>query len=140
MNNISADQAPHTRDWTLQKSSGEVVEGNEKAWKALQEVYAPFKEHVHDPNFFVCWESKDGWELIGTASVYYILQAPGEGGVKGPHGKQWDGVAPGAFHFDMVKAGGDKLELRRTSIFTDPSAALVQMLKRGMLKPEQLMG
>ncbi|KAK3677021.1 hypothetical protein LTR78_003226 [Recurvomyces mirabilis] len=136
----SADGIGHTKDWTYQKSTGEVIEGNEKAWKALQETYAPFKEHLHDPKHVAIWETKDGWAMYGVASVYYKLQVPGEGGVKGPHGKEWDGVSPGAFYFDIVKAGGDKLQLRRTNIFNDPSAALVQMLKRGMLKPEQLMG
>ena len=45
---FDTDESPtslgHTSDWTLQKSTGEVVEGVDKAWAALKEVYAPFSE------------------------------------------------------------------------------------------------
>ncbi|KAK3110986.1 hypothetical protein LTR53_014188 [Teratosphaeriaceae sp. CCFEE 6253] len=128
----SAASVGHTADWTLQKSTGEVVEGAEKAWAALAEVYAPFGAHVHDPVFLVCWETGKGWDMLGIASLWYNLQAPGEGKIKGFGGKEWDG-------FSYVKGGKDGVELARTEIYSDPSAALVQMLKRGMLTPEQLM-
>ncbi|KAK3075491.1 hypothetical protein LTR53_001108 [Teratosphaeriaceae sp. CCFEE 6253] len=156
----SATSVGHTADWTLQKSTGEVVEGAEKAWVALAEVYAPFAAHVHDPVFLVCWETAKGWDMLGIASLWYNLQAPGEGKIKGFGGEEWDGVlpseypqswhhrwegsvlircVPGAFKFSYVKGGKDGVELARTEIYSDPSAALVQMLKRGMLTPEQLM-
>ncbi|KAK5685444.1 hypothetical protein LTS10_003522 [Elasticomyces elasticus] len=134
-----ATSVGHTLDWTLQKSTGEVVEGADKAWAALQEVYAPFSEHVHNPSFLACWETEKGWDMIGIAYLWYNLQAPGDGKIKGYGGKEWDGVLPGAFKFSYVKSGDDGVQLARTEIFSDPSAALVQMLKRGMLKPEQLM-
>ncbi|KAK4961937.1 hypothetical protein LTR10_002430 [Elasticomyces elasticus] len=96
-------------------------------------------EQVHDPSFLVCWETEKGWDMIGIANLWYNLQAPGDRKVKGYGGKEWDGVLPGAFKFSYVKGGDDGVQLARTDIFSDPSTALVQMLKRGMLKPEQLM-
>ncbi|KAK0342825.1 hypothetical protein LTR91_023173 [Friedmanniomyces endolithicus] len=135
----TASSVGWTTEFTLKKSTGEVVEGADKAWAALQEIYAPFSEHVHDPTFCVCWETEKGWDMLGVASMWYNLQAPGEGKMKGFGGKEWDGVLSSAFKFAYIKGGKDGVELASTEIFSDPSAAMVQMLKRGMLKPEQLM-
>ena len=44
-----------------------------------------------------------------------------------------------AFRFTYHKGGKDGVELAKTEIYGDPSAAVVQMLKRGMMKPEQLL-
>lgn len=138
------DSAPdewHTSDWTLQKSTGEQFKCTDKAWAALKETYAPFAEHVHDPQFLVCWEMEKGWGMLGIARLWWNLQAPPSGGEKkimGHGGKEWDGVTPGAFFFEYVKSGKNEIKLARSEIFSDPSAALVAMLKRGMLKPEQL--
>ena len=44
-----------------------------------------------------------------------------------------------AFKFTYRKGGKDGVELAKTEIYGDPSAALIQMLKRVMLKPEQLL-
>lgn len=50
-------------------------------------------------------------------------------------------MIPSAFRFSYNKGGKvDGMEMSKTTIFSDPSQPLVQMLKRGMLKPEQLMG
>ncbi|KAK1029437.1 hypothetical protein LTR33_017233, partial [Friedmanniomyces endolithicus] len=88
----TASSVGWTPEFTLKKSTGEVVEGTDKAWAALQEIYAPFSEHVHDPTFCVCWETEKGWDMLGVASMWYNLQAPGEGKMKGFGGKEWDGV------------------------------------------------
>lgn len=140
--NESATSVGHTTDWTLQKSTGETIEGADAAWKALAEVYAPFSSHVHDPSFLISWETEKGWDMFGVAWLWYELAAPPSGGekrMKGYGGKEWDGVLPGAFYFTYVKDGSD-VKLARTEIYSDPSAAMVQMLKRGMLKPEHLTG
>lgn len=130
-----------TDDWTLQKSTGEVIEGAEKAQAALKELYAPFSAHFHQPSYLVCWETERGWDMLGVANLWWTLVAPGkEEKMKGPDGKEWDGVTPSAFRFKYAKGGKDGVELYKTEIFSDPSAAMVKMLQRGMLKPEQLMG
>lgn len=104
----------------------------------LGEIYAPFESHVHDPSFLVSWKTEKGWDMFGVAQLWWNLQVPGEQKIKGFGGKEWDGCTPSAFYFKYVKVGEDGFELARTEIYGDPSAALIQMIKRGMLKPEQL--
>jgi len=135
-----AKEAGITDDWTLQKSMGEVIKGGDQATAALKEVYGPFSEHVHDPTLLVCWETEKGWDMLGVANLWWNLQAPGEDKIDGYGGKAWDGVSLSAFKFCYVKGGKHGIELARTEIYSDPSAAMVKMLQRGMLKPEQLMG
>ena len=129
----------NTADWTFQKSTGEKIEAGEKSWHKLREVYGPFSEHVHDPTFLLAWETSEGWGMIGLANLWWKLAVGGDSTIKGHGGKEWDGVTPSAFKFAYRKEGKE-IKLASTEIYSDPSAALVQMLKRGMLKPEQLMG
>ncbi|EMC94109.1 hypothetical protein BAUCODRAFT_36583 [Baudoinia panamericana UAMH 10762] len=138
---LSPTDAGMTKDWVLQKSTGEVIEGADKAWPALKEAYAPFKEHVHAPTFVVQWETENGWSMVGVANLWWKLQADGNDVIKGHGGKMWDGVTPGAFRFDFTKSehGHEGIALTRTEIYDDPTQAVVKMLQRGMLKPEQLM-
>ncbi|KAK4502982.1 hypothetical protein PRZ48_006409 [Zasmidium cellare] len=130
----------HTPDFTFQKSTGQVVEGADAAFKSVAEVYAPFSAHCHDPAFLICWETSSGWGMFGIANLWWTLAAPGDSSkVKDVDGKEWDGVTPGAFRFEYVKKG-DEIKLARTEIFSDPSQAMVLMLKRGMIKSEDLVG
>jgi hypothetical protein len=79
--------------------------------------------------------------MLGQATLYWNLVAKGDGkgGVKDKSGKQWDGAGPAAFRFGYVK-GEDGIKLDRTEIMADSTAAVVTMLKRGMMKPEDLLG
>ncbi|KAF2032774.1 hypothetical protein EK21DRAFT_109519 [Setomelanomma holmii] len=130
-----------TSDHKFQKSTGEVVSGGDASFTVLREqVYAPLKEHLHDAQFLVCWETENGWEMLGIAMLHYNLAVPGDGNkVKGKDGKEWDGVMPAAFDFVYVKQSDGGIKLGKTAIFNDPTAAVVGMLKRGMMKPEDLM-
>ena len=72
----------HTSDFTLYKANSEVFSGAEESWsKGIPGTYAPFKAHLHEPNFLVCWETKEGWEstsvLCRTLSrgLYLICQS-----------------------------------------------------------------
>lgn len=129
-----------TSDCVLHKSTGEVVSGGDAAWKSLsKETYAPFSGHCHDPQFLVAWEIDGGWEMLGVATLYWTLAVPGDGGakVKDSKGKEWDGAGPAAFDFHYKKQGDD-FRISKLAIYADPSAAMVTMMKRGMLKPEDL--
>ena len=125
---------------TLHKSTGETVSGGDASWSSLRtQVYAPFSQHLHDPQFFVVWETEDGWEMLGVATLYWNLVAPGAGAkVKGRDGKEWDGAGPAAFNFRYVKLEDGGIRLCRTAIYADPTVAVVGMLKRGMMKAEDL--
>ncbi|KAJ4368431.1 hypothetical protein N0V83_006788 [Neocucurbitaria cava] len=129
---------------TLHKTSGETVSGGDASWAALRtEVYAPFAAHLHDPQFFVVWEKDDGWEMLGVATLYWNLAAPGGSGekksVKGRDGKEWDGAGPAAFNFHYVKGSDGQIRMKSSATYADPSTAVVGMLKKGMMKPEDLL-
>jgi hypothetical protein len=134
----------HTENFSYHKSTGEIIEGGTKAFDALKETYAPFDGTNHEPNFLICWETKDGWEMLGQALLYGNLKAPGGSGKVHTDvtGQKWDVGVPSAFHFAYVKdsSGPEGIKLERTDIFSDSAPVLVEMLKRGMLKPEQLFG
>lgn len=131
----------HTHAFSLQKSTGEVIHGAENAWKSLtQDVYAPFSSQCHDPTFAMVWEKENGWGMFGIANLYYNLVVPGDGEKVKAVGSEWDGVVPAAFRFSYTHNGsGEDIKLEKTEIFNDPSAAIVMMMKRGMLKPDDLM-
>jgi hypothetical protein len=131
-----------TAGHTFIKTNGETITGGDAAFTSLsKEVYAPFSEHLHDPEFLVAWETSDGWGMLGQATLYWNLavKGDGKGGVKDKSGKQWDGAGPAAFRFGYVK-GKDGIRLDRTEIMADSAGAVVAMLKRGMMKPEDLLG
>jgi hypothetical protein len=130
-----------TSDHVLHKSNGETVSGGEASWTALRDdVYAPFAQHLHDPQFLVAWETEDGWEMLGVATLYWTLAAPGQGSsIKDNTGKEWDGSGSAAFSFQYVKQSDGGIKLSKTAIYADPTASVVMMLKRGMMKPEDLL-
>ncbi|KAF1846460.1 uncharacterized protein K460DRAFT_377656 [Cucurbitaria berberidis CBS 394.84] len=120
-----------TSDHTLLQSTGETVPGGDSSWSSLRtEVYAPFAQHHHDPQFF----------MLGVATLHWNLVAPGEEAkVKGRDGKEWDGSGPAAFNFRYVKQSDGGIWISRSAIFADPTVAVVAMLKRGMMKPEDFL-
>ncbi|KAF3037728.1 hypothetical protein E8E11_005283 [Didymella keratinophila] len=131
------------QDHFLVRSTGQKDTGAQASVDALyKEIYAPFAEHAHVPYHLVCYEVDDGWEMMGLATVYWNLAVPGkqESGekVKDKEGNEWDGAMPGAFNFHYRKEGGG-IRVTKTEIAADPTAAVVGMLKRGMMKPEDLM-
>lgn len=130
-----------TSDHVLRRSTGENIHGGEASWSAFsKDLYAPFATHLHDPQYAICWEADDGWEMIGVATLHWNLVAPGEGAkVKGSDGKEWDGAGPAAFKFHYVKQSDGGIRLSETAIYADPTLAVVAMLKRGMMKPEDLL-
>ncbi|ORY19303.1 hypothetical protein BCR34DRAFT_210604 [Clohesyomyces aquaticus] len=127
-----------TEDCALHKSTGEVVCGGDAAWKAIKEVYAPFSEHQHIPQFIAVWERENGWEMLGVATLYWSLPVPGEGvKVKDDNGKEWDGAGPAAFDFWYRKTNAG-IRLEKEAIYVDSSVAVKEMVKRGMLKAEDI--
>lgn len=133
----------HTSDFTLHQADGSIVSGGEDAWAAVKKLYSPFSAHLHDPTFCVVWETEHGWEFFGKADMCANLAASGGGKRKDRNGKEWDVVIPSAFHFEYVKDGGakhDGILLRRSELFADSGPAVVEMIKRGMMKAGELAG
>ncbi|KAF2101303.1 hypothetical protein NA57DRAFT_72744 [Rhizodiscina lignyota] len=134
----------HTDDYKYQKSTGEVIKGGAEAFEAVKQTYAPFKGTNHEPNWLCCWETEQGWEMVGQAVMFGNLQAPGGSGQvhADMKGDKWDVAIPSAFHFEYVKdpsGPSPGIKLKRTEVFGDSAPVVVEMLKRGMLKPEQLL-
>lgn len=134
-----------TSDHKLYKSTGELVSGGEASFFCLsKELYAPFSAHLHDPDLLVCWESDGGWEMLGVATVYWNLAVPSAATstsekIKDRTGKEWEGAAPGAFAFKYAKQADGGIKLAKSAIYTDSTKAVVEMMKRGMIKPDDLM-
>lgn len=130
-------------DHVLVRTTGQKHEGADASLNALyREIYAPFAKWCHVPYSLVAHEVDDGWEMLGFATLYWTLAVPGkqESGnkVKDAQGNEWDGSNPAAFKFHYRKKG-DGMQLARTEIAADPTGAVVEMLKRGMMKPDDLM-
>jgi len=133
-----------TSDHLLVRTTGQKDEGAEASIAALsKEIYAPFAQYTHIPTHLVTYEVSDGWEMVGYATLYWNLAVPGktEGGetkVRDGQGREWDGCNPAAFNFKYRRVDGG-IRLCKTEIAADPTSAVVGMLKRGMMKAEDLM-
>ena len=78
--------------------------------------------------------------MLGVATLHWKLVVAADGSkVNDNTSKDWDGAGPAAFKFEYVKQSDGGIKLGSTEIFADPTAAMVTMLKRGMLKPEDLL-
>ncbi|EME83855.1 uncharacterized protein MYCFIDRAFT_84160 [Pseudocercospora fijiensis CIRAD86] len=145
-NSIPSQSLPKVRANNLEKdllvrSTGQTDQGGEASLAALKnEIYAPFAAYHHEPSFIVAFETEQGWEMIGIATLWWNLAVPGDGPKqKDGKGKEWEGGVPAAFKFGYRKTG-DGIKMSETRIMADPSGALVDMVKRGMVKPEQIFG
>ncbi|KAF2121008.1 hypothetical protein BDV96DRAFT_683388 [Lophiotrema nucula] len=134
-------------DFILKKSDGTVVKGAEEGWEADKALYAPFTAHKHEPNQFMMAETNDGWMMSAGADLFVNIHGQpdeGEKKVKDFEGKEWDAVVSAMFRFVYVKVDDEDayqgIKLRSIEIFSDPLPALGLMLKRGVVKPEQLLG
>jgi len=130
----------HTEDFVFTKSDGTVLPPGEESWKGLLEGYAPFSAHFHDGRYACIYERNGGWEMLGLANVYANLLAPGEKTKTDSAGRKWDVYVPGALVFTVVKdpAGPKGFKVKTMTIFGDGVAVVTEMIKRGMVKPEDL--
>ncbi|KAF2629221.1 hypothetical protein BU25DRAFT_409129 [Macroventuria anomochaeta] len=132
-----------TDDHLLVRTTGQKHQGAQASADAMyKEIYAPFAKWSHVPYHIIAYEVDDGWEMMGLATLYWTLAVPAkqESGdkVRDAEGNEWDGANPAAFNFRYRKVG-DGIRLAKTEIAADRTAAVVGMLKRGMMKPEDLL-
>lgn len=130
----------HTNDFVFTKSDGTVLPPGEASWKGWLEGYAPFTEHLHEPRYCCVYERDGGWEMMGVAHIYANLAAPGEKTKKDSSGRQWDVFVPGAFRFNCVAdpSGPKGLKVKSMTLYGDGAPVVGEMIKRGMVKPEDL--
>ncbi|KAF1925030.1 uncharacterized protein M421DRAFT_8291 [Didymella exigua CBS 183.55] len=132
-----------THDHVLVRTTGQMDAGAQASVDALYKVlYAPFAKWAHIPQHVICYAVEDGWEMMGHATLYWTLAVPGKqesgANVRDQEGNEWDGANPAAFNFRYRMEGGE-IRMCRMEIAADPSTVIVSMLKRGMMKAEDLM-
>lgn len=59
-----------TKDFQYVKADGTVFPPGKESWDAVVGTYAPLKEYHHEPYFFTCWETREGWDMTGNAWLY----------------------------------------------------------------------
>jgi hypothetical protein len=133
----------NSTDFTYRKGDGVSVRG-EAGFNAMLKDYSPMAAHVHEPRSVACWETQNGWEILAEAMLYLDLPVPGaEKKQADLTGRKWDLAVPGMFRFVLVKEAGSKHDGLKTEALeanADGSSVLIEMVKRGMVKPEQLLG
>ena len=88
-------------------------------------------------------EKADGWEFIGEATLFIDL--PKEGDTKKAtdlDGRRWDLSVGSMFRFNFVKdwtAKHDGIKIRSLQMYSDTGPVVEEMLKRGIMKPEDLL-
>jgi hypothetical protein len=131
-----------TEDVKYRKSNGETSTG-QAAFDAMLEMYAPLAAHEHEPKHVVVWETTDGWVVFGEATLFADLPVPGgEKKYSNVSGRKWDLAVPGVFRFTFVKDEGSKhgYKTKGQEVSADSAPIMIEMIKRGMVKPEQLLG
>lgn len=130
----------HTSDFVFTKSDGTVLPPGEASWKGWLGGYAPFTEHLHEARYCCVYERNGGWEMMGIAHVYGNLVVPGDKTRKDLSGRQWDIEVPGAFLFACVPdpSGPKGFKVKSMTLFGDGTPVVGEMIKRGMVKPEDL--
>jgi hypothetical protein len=127
----------HTDDFTCTKSDGTVLPPGEGSWKGWLEEYAPFVKHFHEARYACIYERNGGWEMVGFANVYANLLVPGEKTKADLSGRRWDVVVPGGFIF-KDPAGPKGFKVKSMTLYGDKVPVVVEMIKRGMVKLEDL--
>ncbi|KIW83341.1 hypothetical protein Z517_02586 [Fonsecaea pedrosoi CBS 271.37] len=134
----------HTDDFVFTKADGTVFAPGEASWQGWLAGYAPFTEHLHQARYCCVYERGDGsgWEMMGVAHVFANLAAPGEKTKEDLSGRRWDVVVPGAFLFNCVKdpSGPKGFKVKSMTLYGDGTPVLAEMVKRGMVKPEDVAG
>ncbi|KIX98977.1 uncharacterized protein Z520_05438 [Fonsecaea multimorphosa CBS 102226] len=129
-----------TDDFVFTKADGTVFPPGEASWQGWLAGYAPFTEHLHEARYCNVYERNGEWEMMGVANMFANLAAPGEKTKPDLSGKLWDVVVPGAFLFKCVKdpSGPKGFKVKAMTLYGDGTPVVAEMIKRGMLKPEDL--
>jgi hypothetical protein len=132
----SGSYAPwHTDDFVFVRS-GIPQPAGEPSWKKLVTAYSIFTAHYHEPSYYVIHETTTGWELIGEAKLYVNLPVSSTAEkVKDAEGREWDLVAPSAFHFLFVKdsSGLKGIKMQKQVIHSSDIGLAKELVKRGMV-------
>jgi hypothetical protein len=89
----------NTTDYIYIDAKGIATKGAVEAHRAATATYAPFSEYHHEPNGpLACWETENGYFMMGQATLFADLPVPGEAKSKADaSGKNWDLAIPGKY-------------------------------------------
>jgi len=127
-------------NFTYSKSTGQKFAAGKASWDQVAQDYGVFKSYHHEPYLFVCWESGNGdYETLGDAWVYANL--PGDDSAAknftDSKGQKWEIKVPGGFNFHYKK-DGNSFKLASAATTGDSGPVVVELLKRGVMKPADL--
>ncbi len=132
----------YTDDFVFTKSDGTVLPPGEATWRGWLEGCAAFNERFHDARYACIYERNGGWEMLGFAHLYANFLVPGAKTKKDSTGRLWDVYVPGSLVFTCVKDPAVQSDLRSRvktmTLYGDGTSLVGEMVKRGMLKPEDL--
>jgi hypothetical protein len=127
-----------TSDWTFTTADGSKHSG-EAAFNTWKQQYAPLVKYTHIPRMAVVWESKNGYEMLGQADLFANLPGgSGQGAVVDSNGAHWEIKVPSAYRFSYVKVDGG-FKISAIELHADSAPIVVELLKRGVMSPEQLL-
>lgn len=128
----------YTDDISFRKPDGTEVQGIDKVVAEAAEVHGPFTKFIHVPYWLSCWETSDGWEMIGKADLYANMQGQPTADEKTvtSRGEQWQVSLPAWFHFWYTKSPESKhgILIQRCEMMTDTMPAVQILTKRGVMK------
>lgn len=87
----------NTNDYVFTDGKGVSTKGAVEAHRAATAAYAPFSGYHHEPNGpLSCWETGNGYFMIGQATLFADLPVPGDAKSKvDAEGRSWDLAMPG---------------------------------------------
>lgn len=106
--------------------------------------YSFFTRYMHEPYYLACYETPDGtgYELSGNAWLFCDLHGEPSGPkVQDAHGDEWQMRVPSGFFFKFKKDTSAKhggIRLISVSVTADGSPVMVELFKRGVIKPSDL--
>lgn len=86
-------------------------------------------------------EKVDGWEFVGEATLFIDLPKEGIKKAVDLEGRRWDLGVECMFRFNFVKdwtAKHDGIRIRSMQIYSDSGPVVGEMLRRGIMKTEDL--
>ncbi|RAH68728.1 uncharacterized protein BO66DRAFT_412495 [Aspergillus aculeatinus CBS 121060] len=139
-----------TPDFVFVKPNGERCEGGLPAWEAMRQEYAAFARSHHEPSW-VCvvdcdGEEGGGWEFVGEGKLFIDLpdgKIPGEKKAKDLDGQEWDLGVESMFRFRFVHTSSELNEgirIKRFQFYSDSGPVVAEMVRRGVVRVEDLFG
>jgi hypothetical protein len=93
--------------------------------------------------FAVFAARKPELSFLANGTMFVDLIVPGEKRFEDLEGCKWDAAVSIMFNFEFARVEGalhDGTKCSRIENYSDSAVIMVEMVKRGMVKPEQLMG